>query len=186
MNRPRKTPRPPSHSRKGEIDGSGNGKAATGADGLEATLVAVTPALVVAGVVGAGVVDAATVRDRGDRRGCAVDRSQFHHCGGEQAGDTGERCRHAGRIVGRGDRAESRETVDVRLGGRQADGLDVHTLDRGDRVVQRRRAALVLAVRQQHEHPVLDARRELLAGGDHGVVQRSVAAGDDPVDLFDE
>ena len=61
----------------------------------------------------------------------AVDRSRFHHCG-EQAGDAGERRRHAGRVVGRGDRAESREAVDVGLGGRQADGLDVHTLDRGD------------------------------------------------------
>ena len=71
-------------------------------------------------------------------------------------------------------------------GGRQADGLDVLTLDGGDGLVERGGAAVVLAVRQQHEHLVLGGRREVLAGGDHDVVERGVAVGHDPVDLLAE
>ena len=123
--------------------------------------------------------------DRRSRRRCADYWSWLHDCS-EQAGDAGESGRHAGGIVGRGHRAEGREAVDIGLGRRQADGLDVRALDCGDGVVQRCGAALVLAIRQEHKHSVFGARRELLASDDHGVVERSVAVGNNSVDLFEE
>ncbi len=122
-------------------------------------------------------------RGRGGRRGRRGHGGRLDHRG-QQVGHAGERRRNAGRVVGRGDPAQGQEAGEVGLRCREADGLDVLTLDGGDGLVQRGGAAIVLAVRQDHEHPALGRRRELLGRGDHGVVQRGVAVGDDPVDLL--
>ena len=47
-------------------------------------------------------------------------------------------------------------------------------------------APLVLAVRQDHEHLVVDGRREVATGTDDHVVQRGVAVDDDRIDLCGE
>ena len=180
-------PPAPSHSDGDESDASAAVLAAGGAGGREYTGVGgaavVVGAVVVVGaavVVGASVVVGAAVVVGGGRRGHG---GRLHHRR-QQVGHAGEGRRDAGRVVGRGDPAQGQEAGEVGLRCREADGLDVLTLDGRDGLVQRGGAAIVLAVRQDHEHPALGRRRELLAGGDHGVVQRGVAVGDDPVDLL--
>ncbi len=138
-----------------------------------ATVGVAAAATVVAGVIGGG------------RRGRARHRDRLDHFD-EQTGDTSEGCRDPGCVLGRGDRAESRQARKVGLGGGQADGLDVQALRRGDGVVQRRHAAFVLAVGQQDQHLVLGRRGEVLAGGDDDVVQGGVAVGHDRIDLRGE
>ncbi len=109
---------------------------------------------------------------RGRRR-----RERRGHDLGQQVRHTGERRRHARRVVGRGDRAEGLERREVGLGGGEADGLDVVALD--GRHGRWSVLALPLSLPSDSTTSALLAAAgvKALTGRDHAVVERGVAVG---------